>query len=42
LPDRDALSAISTYLRSDRNLDPDAASALEAVIRATYKRLRRR
>src|SRR5262245_19967048 len=39
---REALSAISTYLRSDRNLDPEAAAALEAVIRATYTRLRSR
>jgi transcriptional regulator with XRE-family HTH domain len=40
--DREALSAIATYLRSDGNLDPEAAAALEAVIRATYKRLRSR
>lgn len=35
------LAAISTYLRSDRNLTPEAAAALDEVVRATYERLRR-
>ena len=30
---------ISTYLRGDRNLKPEAAAALEAVIKVTYERL---
>jgi hypothetical protein len=36
------LAMISTYLRSDRNLSPEAAIALEEVIRATYERLRKK
>jgi transcriptional regulator with XRE-family HTH domain len=36
------LAMISTYLRSDKHLTPDAASALEAVIKATYEQLRTR
>jgi transcriptional regulator with XRE-family HTH domain len=34
------LAMISTYLRSDRNLTPEAASALEKVVKATYEALR--
>lgn len=34
------LAMISTYLRSDPNLSPEAASALDEVIKATYDRLR--
>jgi transcriptional regulator with XRE-family HTH domain len=34
------LAMISTYLRSDPNLTPEGAEALEAVIQATYERLR--
>jgi transcriptional regulator with XRE-family HTH domain len=34
------LAMISTYLRSDRNLTPEAATALDQVIKATYERLR--
>lgn len=34
------LAMISTYLRADQNLSPEAASALEAVVRATYQALR--
>ena len=33
---------ISTYLRSDRNLSPEAASALEELIKITYERLRQK
>jgi hypothetical protein len=32
---------ISTYLRSDRNLTPEAATALDELIKATYERLRK-
>lgn len=39
-PDPDALTKISTYLRSDRNLSPEAATALDQLIKATYERLR--
>jgi transcriptional regulator with XRE-family HTH domain len=34
------LAMISTYLRSDRHLSPEAARALEAVIKAAYEQLR--
>lgn len=36
------LAMISTYLRSDRNLTPEAATALDELIKATYERLRKR
>ena len=36
------LAMISTYLRSDRNLTPEAAKALEGVIKATYETLRKK
>ena len=35
-----SLAQISTYLRSDRNLSPEAATALDELIKATYERLR--
>jgi hypothetical protein len=31
---------ISAYLRSDRSLTPDAANALEKVVKVTYEALR--
>lgn len=34
------LAKISTYLRSDKNLSPEAATALDELIKATYERLR--
>ena len=34
------LAMISTYLRSDKNLTPEAATALDQVVKATYERLR--
>ena len=34
------LAKISTYLRSDRNLTPEAATALDELIKAIYNRLR--
>ncbi|WP_437851529.1 helix-turn-helix domain-containing protein [Sorangium sp. So ce363] len=37
---QEPLAMISTYLRSDRHLSPQAALALDAVIKATYERLR--
>ena len=33
---------ISTYLRADRNLSPEAATALEQMIKATYETLRKK
>lgn len=36
------LAMISTYLRSDRNLTPEAATALDELIKVTYERLRKR
>lgn len=35
------LAMISTYLRSDRNLSPEAARALDELVKATYERLRK-
>lgn len=40
-PDPDPLAQITTYLRSDRNLTPEAAAALDELIKATYERLRK-
>ena len=34
------LAMISTYLRADRNLSPEAAAAMEKVVKATYEALR--
>lgn len=34
------LAMISTYLRGDRNLSPDAADAIDRVVKATYEALR--
>ena len=39
-PEGEPLAKIVTYLRSDPNLTPEAADALDAVIKATYERLR--
>lgn len=41
-PVAEPLAMISTYLRSDRNLTPEAVVALEELIKATYERLRKR
>lgn len=41
-PAAEPLAMISTYLRSDRNLTPEAATALDELIKATYERLRKR
>lgn len=40
-PEADPLAMISTYLKSDRNLTPESATALDELIKATYVRLRR-
>ena len=39
-PEPAPLARISTYLRSDKNLTPEAATALDEVIKAAYERLR--
>jgi transcriptional regulator with XRE-family HTH domain len=40
-PEAEPLAKISTYLRSDRNLTPEAAKALDELIKVTYERLRK-
>lgn len=39
-PDTEPLALIATHLRSDKNLTPEAATALNELIKATYERLR--
>lgn len=41
-PAPEPLAMISTYLRSDKNLTAEAATALDEVVKATYDRLRTR
>jgi transcriptional regulator with XRE-family HTH domain len=41
-PAPEPLAMISTYLRSDRNLSPEAAAALDEIIKITYERLRKK
>lgn len=41
-PEPEPLGKISTYLRSDKNLSPEAATALDELVKATYERLRTR
>ncbi len=41
-PEAEPLAMISTYLRSDRNLSPESAKALDELVKATYERLRKR
>jgi transcriptional regulator with XRE-family HTH domain len=38
--DPGSLAQISTYLRSDKNLSPEAATAIDELVKATYERLR--
>lgn len=40
-PEVGTLAMISTYLRSDRNLTPESATALDELVKATYERLRK-
>ena len=35
------LAMISTHLRNDKNLSPEAAAALDEVVKLTYQRLRK-
>ena len=41
-PTPGALAMISTYLKSDPDLSPDAAEALDQLVKATYERMRKR
>lgn len=41
-PEPEPLAKIATYLRSDRNLTPEAATALDELIKVTYERLRKK
>ncbi len=34
------LAMVSTYLRADRNLSPEAAEAIDEIVKAAYLRLR--
>lgn len=39
-PAPEPLALITTYLRGDKNLSPEAATALDELIKVTYQRLR--
>jgi transcriptional regulator with XRE-family HTH domain len=39
-PDAEPLALIATYLRSDKNLSPDSAKAIEQMVRAAYESMR--
>lgn len=39
-PAPEPLAMISTYLKGDRNLSPQAATALEEMVKAAYQQLR--
>ena len=41
-PGPGALAMISTYLKSDPHLSPDAADALDQLVKATYERMRKK
>ncbi len=40
-PEAEPMAMVSTYLRADRSLSPEAADAIEKVVRATYQVLRK-
>lgn len=40
-PESETLAKITTYLRTDRNLSPESATALEEMIKAAYRQLRK-
>jgi transcriptional regulator with XRE-family HTH domain len=40
-PAPDSLAMISTYLKGDKNLSPEAATAIDQLVKATYERLRK-
>jgi transcriptional regulator with XRE-family HTH domain len=39
--DTEPLAMISTYLRADRSLSPEAAAAIDTVVKAAYEALRK-
>lgn len=39
-PAAEPMAMVSTYLRADKNLTPEAAEALESVVMTTYRALR--
>jgi transcriptional regulator with XRE-family HTH domain len=39
-PQPESLAMISTYLKGDKNLSPEAAAAMDELVKATYERLR--
>ena len=41
-PDPGSLAMISTYLKSDPHLTPEAADALDELVKATYERMRKK
>ena len=41
-PEPGSLSMISTYLKSDPRLTPEAADALDELMKATYERMRKK
>ena len=41
-PEPGSLSMISTYLKSDPQLTPEAAEALDELMKATYERMRKK
>ena len=41
-PEPGSLSMISTYLKSDPHLTPEAADALDELMKATYERMRKK
>lgn len=41
IPDANPLTQITAYLRADSNLTPEAATALETLIKTAYERLRK-
>ena len=41
-PEPGSLSIVSTYLKSDPRLTPEAADALDELTKATYERMRKK
>ena len=41
-PEPGSLAMISTYLKSDPHLTPEAADALDELVKATYERMRKK
>lgn len=41
-PEPEPLAMISTYLRSDKNLSKESATAIDELVKATYERLRQK